>query len=81
MVEVHESRWQDDILETHRVSVTPRNECLARSNQSDGEILDSENMVFRFREMEMTPTIEEVLISYKSVAMCNIENVSQIQIF
>ena len=32
---------------------------------------DSENMVFRFREVELTPTIEEILISYESVAMCN----------
>ncbi|KAH0686357.1 hypothetical protein KY290_017949 [Solanum tuberosum] len=32
---------------------------------------DSENMVFQFREMEMTPTIEEVLANYESVGMCN----------
>ena len=32
---------------------------------------DSENMVFRFGEVELTPTIEEILISYESVAMCN----------
>ena len=32
---------------------------------------DSENMVFRFGEVELTPTIEEILISYESIAMCN----------
>ncbi|KAK4727808.1 hypothetical protein R3W88_032725 [Solanum pinnatisectum] len=32
---------------------------------------DSDNMVFRFGEVEMTPTIEEVLASYESVDMCN----------
>ena len=32
---------------------------------------DSENMVFRFGEVELTPTIEEILTSYESVAMCN----------
>ncbi|XP_069152847.1 uncharacterized protein [Solanum lycopersicum] len=35
------------------------------------KFLDSENMVFRFGEMELRPTIEEILISYESVAMCN----------
>lgn len=28
-------------------------------------------MVFRFREVKLTPTIVEVLTSYKSVSMCN----------
>ncbi|KAH0727881.1 hypothetical protein KY290_003595 [Solanum tuberosum] len=32
---------------------------------------DSDNMVFWFREVEMTPTIEEVMASYESVDMCN----------
>ena len=32
---------------------------------------DSENMVFRFGEVELTPTIEEILISYESVSTCN----------
>ncbi|KAK4715538.1 hypothetical protein R3W88_013876 [Solanum pinnatisectum] len=32
---------------------------------------DSDNMVFRFGEVEMTPTIEEVLASYENVDMCN----------
>ncbi|KAK4737675.1 hypothetical protein R3W88_001372 [Solanum pinnatisectum] len=32
---------------------------------------DRDNMVFRFGEVEMTPTIEEVLASYESVDMCN----------
>ncbi|KAK4731073.1 hypothetical protein R3W88_024061 [Solanum pinnatisectum] len=32
---------------------------------------DSDNMVFRFGEVEMTPTIEEVLARYESVDMCN----------
>ncbi|KAH0734905.1 hypothetical protein KY285_010612 [Solanum tuberosum] len=32
---------------------------------------DNDNMVFRFGEVEMTPTIEEVLTSYESVDMCN----------
>ncbi|XP_015089781.1 uncharacterized protein LOC107032720 isoform X1 [Solanum pennellii] len=32
---------------------------------------DSENMVFWFGEVELTPTIQKVLISYESVAMCN----------
>ena len=32
---------------------------------------DSENRVFRFGEVELMPTIEEVLISYESVAMFN----------
>ncbi|KAH0695270.1 hypothetical protein KY285_022367 [Solanum tuberosum] len=32
---------------------------------------DSDNMVFRFGEVEMTPTIEEVIASYESVDMCN----------
>uniref|UniRef100_M1CMJ9 Aminotransferase-like plant mobile domain-containing protein n=2 Tax=Solanum tuberosum TaxID=4113 RepID=M1CMJ9_SOLTU len=32
---------------------------------------DSDNMVFRFGEVEMTPTIEEILASYESVSMCN----------
>ncbi|KAK4711170.1 hypothetical protein R3W88_005683 [Solanum pinnatisectum] len=32
---------------------------------------DSDNMVFRFGEVEMMPTIEEVLASYESVDMCN----------
>ncbi|KAH0683586.1 hypothetical protein KY290_022206 [Solanum tuberosum] len=32
---------------------------------------DSDNMVFRFREVEMMMTIEEVLASSESVGMCN----------
>ncbi|KAH0678510.1 hypothetical protein KY284_019595 [Solanum tuberosum] len=32
---------------------------------------DSNNMVFRFGEVELTPTIDEVLASYESVGMCN----------
>ena len=32
---------------------------------------DNENMVFRLGEVELTPIIEEVLISYESVATCN----------
>ena len=32
---------------------------------------DSENKVFRFGEVELTPTIEEILINYESVSMCN----------
>ena len=28
-------------------------------------------MVFRFREVELTLTIEEVLIRYESISMCN----------
>ncbi|KAK4736923.1 hypothetical protein R3W88_000620 [Solanum pinnatisectum] len=32
---------------------------------------DSDNMVFRFGEVELTPTIDEVLASYESVGMCN----------
>ncbi|KAH0692516.1 hypothetical protein KY285_019613 [Solanum tuberosum] len=32
---------------------------------------DIDNMVFRFGEVEMKPTIEEVLASYGSVDMCN----------
>ena len=28
-------------------------------------------MVFRFGEVELTPTIEEILNSYESVAMCS----------
>ena len=28
-------------------------------------------MVFQFGEVELTPTIEEILISYESIAMCN----------
>ena len=32
---------------------------------------DNENMVFRLGEVELTPIIEEVLISYESVSMCN----------
>ena len=32
---------------------------------------DSENMVFPLGEVELTPTIKEILISYESVAMCN----------
>ncbi|KAH0680068.1 hypothetical protein KY284_021153 [Solanum tuberosum] len=32
---------------------------------------DSDNMIFRFREVKMTLTIEEVLASSKSVGMCN----------
>ncbi|KAH0735660.1 hypothetical protein KY285_011367 [Solanum tuberosum] len=32
---------------------------------------DNNNMVFRFGEVELTPTIDEVLASYESVGMCN----------
>ncbi|KAK4727085.1 hypothetical protein R3W88_032002 [Solanum pinnatisectum] len=32
---------------------------------------DNDNMVFRFGDVEMTLTIEEVLASYESVDMCN----------
>ena len=32
---------------------------------------DNNNMVFRFGEVEMTPSIEEVFASYESVDMCN----------
>ena len=35
------------------------------------KFLDNEHMIFRFGEVELTPTIEEVLTSYKSVSMCN----------
>lgn len=32
---------------------------------------DSKHMVFRFGEVELTPTLEEVLASYESIGMCN----------
>ncbi|KAH0665734.1 hypothetical protein KY285_026940 [Solanum tuberosum] len=32
---------------------------------------DSDNMVFKFGEVEMTPTIKEVLASHESVGMYN----------
>lgn len=31
---------------------------------------DDQNMVFRFGDVELTPTIEEVLICYESTEMC-----------
>lgn len=32
---------------------------------------DSKHIVFRFGDVELTPTLEEVVASYKSVGMCN----------
>jgi len=32
---------------------------------------DGKNMVFRFGDVEMTPTIAEFLSSYESIGMCN----------
>ena len=31
----------------------------------------SENIVFQFGEVKMTPTIEDILTSYEIIAMCN----------
>ena len=35
------------------------------------EFWDDDNMVFRFGEVELAPTIEEVVVSYESIHMCN----------
>ena len=81
MVEVHEQQRQNDRSETHRLPPS-----LLEMNAWPGLIgtmvkfWDSEHMVFRFGEVDLTPTIEEVLTSYKRSPCATKGNDIQIQI-